>query len=84
MPKGLKQTSAPVAIGFGVTESAPNTFTQEQVQLNLSPLDQEVFVVLAVNLDPSFPEALAGTDTNVRAGLTTTSQTGIPYVEDTN
>ena len=84
MPKGLKATSSPVAIGFEVTESAPNTFTQTTVDLNLSPLDREVFVVLAVNLDPSFPNAIAALDTNVRAALTTTSQTGIPSLGDSN
>jgi len=31
MPKGLKQTSSVVAIGFGVTETAANTFIQRQV-----------------------------------------------------
>lgn len=52
MPTGLKQTSSVVNIGFGVSESGANTFTQDSVDLNLSPLDREVFVVLAINLDP--------------------------------
>ena len=84
MPKGLKQTSSPVSIGFSVAETAANTFTQGQVDLNLSPLDREVFVVLAVNLDPSNPDAIAGLDTRVRSGLTTTSQTAIPSLADAN
>ena len=84
MPKGLKQTSSPVAIGFSVSESGANTFTQGQVDLNLSPLDREVFVVLAVNMDPENPDAIAGTDTSVRASLTTTSQTAIPTLADAN
>ena len=84
MPKGLKQTSSVVSIGFGVDESAANTFTQGQVDLNLSPLDREVFVVLAVNLDPFTPEAIAGTDTNVESSLTTTSQTAVANVSNSN
>ena len=84
MPQGLKQTSSVVSIGFSVTESAPNTFTQSSVDLNLSPLDQEVFVVLAINLDPNNPDAVAGTDTQSRAGLTTTSQTAMPSLADAN
>ena len=84
MPKGLKQTSSPVAIGFSVAESAANTFTQSQIDLNLSPLDREVFVVLAVNLDPSNPDAITAVDTSVKSGLTTTSQTAIPGLADAN
>lgn len=84
MPTGLKATSSPVAIGFSVSESAPNTFTQGQVDLNLSPLDREVFVVLAVNLDPENPDAIAATDTQVRSGLSTTSQASIPNLADAN
>lgn len=84
MPAGLKQTSSTVSIGFQVNESAPNTFTQESVDLNLSPLDREVFVVLAINLDPFGPDALAGVDTSVNASLTTTSQTAVQNLSNTN
>ena len=84
MPTGLKATSSNIDIGFGVTESAANTFTQGQVDLNLSPLDREVFVVLGVNLDPVAPEAVAGTDTDVRCSLTTTSQTAVQQLNNSN
>jgi len=84
MPTGLKQSSSVVSIGFSVPELAPNTFAQASVDLNLSPLDREVFVVLAVNLDADFPDAIAGTNTQVKAGLTTTSQTGVPSLRDAN
>ena len=84
MPKGLKQTSSTVAIGFQVTESAANTFTQQQVDLNLSPLDREVFVVLAINMDGSSPDAIAGVDTNVNGQVTTTSQTALRNLSDSN
>ena len=84
MPQGLKQTSSVVAIGFKAQETAPNTFEQISVDLNLSPLDREVFVVLAVNLDPYTPDAVAGTDTRVSASLTTTSQTGVAEIANSN
>lgn len=77
MPKGFKQTSQIITIGASVVESAATTFTETEVDLNLDPLNNEVFVVLAANLDCSFPEALAGTTTGVRCQVTTTSQTGI-------
>ena len=84
MPRGLKQSSSVVSIGFSLTESAANTFTQSSVDLNLSPLDREVFVVLAANLDAEFPECITATDTQVKAGLTTTSQTVMPNLSNAN
>jgi len=84
MPAGLKQSSSVVPIGFSVTESAPNTFTQTQVDLNLSPLDREVFVVLAVNLDAGPPDLVAAQRTATKMRLTTTSQTAITNLQDAN
>jgi hypothetical protein len=82
MPKGLKETSSLIAIGFDLTESAANTFTQGQIDLQLNPLDNEVFVVQAVNLDPLAPDAVAGTDTQVNSSLTTTSRTAVATLTD--
>jgi len=84
MPKGLKQTSSTVAIGFSVTETAANTYTQQTVDLNLSPLDREVFVVLAVNLDSSAPDAITAVNTAVQAQLTTTSQAAPVSIANSN
>ena len=84
MPTGLKASSSVVAIGFQVNESAANTFTQTSVDLNLSPLDREVFVVLSVQVDPSTPDALAGIDTGVNASITTTSQTALVNLSNSN
>ena len=84
MPTDLKQSSSTVAIGFSVSETAANTFTQNSVDLNLSPLDREVFVVTAINLDPLAPDALAGADTQVTCSLTTTSQTGAVNLDNSN
>jgi len=49
--KGLTQTSSLIQISSSVTETALNTFTVEQIDLQLNPLDREVFVVQAVDLD---------------------------------
>jgi hypothetical protein len=84
MPTGLKQSSSVVSIGFGVNEPAANTFAQASVDLNLSPLDREVFVVLSVNLDPFTPDGLAATDTKVESSLTTTSQTSVQNLSNSN
>tara|TARA_R110000751_G_scaffold290285_1_gene396878 strand:- start:219 stop:731 length:513 start_codon:yes stop_codon:yes gene_type:complete len=84
MPTGLKQTSSVVSIGFSVDETAANTFTQAATDLNLSPLDQEVFVVLAINMDPFYPDAISNVDTAVAASLTTTSQTSVRNLSSPN
>ena len=84
MPKGLTQSSSPIAIGFQTIEAAANKFTESSVDLNLSPLDKEVFVVTAINIDPFTPEAIQGTDTSVTCAVTTTSQTGIVGLENSN
>ena len=84
MPTGLKQTSSTVSIGFQVNESAANTFTQGSVDLNLSPLDREVFVVLAANLDPFNPDAVDKKSSAVATSLTTTSQTAVTNLSNSN
>ena len=78
MPKGLKQTSSLITIGARVTETGPNTFTQATVDLQLNPLDNEVFVVQAIDMDNAAPDAIAATDTVVSSFLTTTSQAALP------
>jgi len=84
MPTGLKKTSSIVSIGFTVNESGANTFTEGSVDLNLSPLDREVFVVLAINLDNEHPDAVLNTNTMQRSALTTTSQSTMPNLGNAN
>ena len=84
MPTGLKETSSLISISFQSNESGPNTFTQDRVDLQLNPLDQEVFVVYAINLDPFPPEAVDGVNTRTFTSLTTTSQLAVANLGDTN
>ena len=84
MPKGLKQTSSSLAIGFNATETGANTFTQAQVDLNLDPLNREVFVVQSINLDPYTPDVNAGTTSSVACSLTSTSQTAVQTLANSN
>jgi hypothetical protein len=44
----LKRTSEPFIISTVIGESAANTFTQAEVNVNLNPLDQEVLLILAL------------------------------------
>jgi len=84
MPAGLKQSSSLISIGFSASEETANTFTQSQVDLNLSPLDREVFVVLSVNLDTFTPDNVAGTDTRCNSSVSTTRQTTVTDVNSSN
>jgi len=84
MPTGLKATSSVVSIGFSNPESAANTFTEASVDLNLSPLDREVFVVMAIDMDPTTPSLVPGTNTAVGCSLTTTSQTAVVNLGNSN
>lgn len=81
---GLTQSSNLIVIGANVDESAPNTFTEARIDLQLNPLDNEVFVVQAVNLEVATPEAIAATDTARSLAMTTTSQTGMPNISGSN
>ena len=77
MPKGLKQTSSLIVIGARVAESAPNTFTQSRIDLQLNPLDNEVFVVQAIDLETASPDGQAGVNSASQSSLTSTSQTAL-------
>ena len=84
MPKGLKQTSSLIVIGARVDESAANTYTQAAIDLQLNPLDNEVFIVVAVDMDPAFPEQVPATRSALSFSMTTTSQLALPQFNSTN
>ena len=78
----LKKTSDIIAISFGLDESALNTYTEETINLSLDPLNNEVFVVVAVDLDVGAPSGLAGINTQSSMALTTTSKAAMPNLAD--
>ena len=80
----IKKTSEQIVISLGVSEPAPNTFTQDEIALQLDVLNNEVFVVQAVDLDTTAPDAIAATNTQSRASVTTTTQTAIQSLSNTN
>lgn len=84
MPRGLKDTSGIITIGASVEETAPNTFTQAEVDLQLDPLNNEVFVVLAIDMNVSSPDAVPATDTRTRGSLSTTSRTSLGSIAFSN
>ena len=81
---GFKKTSETIAISFGLSELAPNTFIQEEIAFQLDVLNNEIFVVVGVDLDLANPDALAGIDTATRGSVCSTSQTGVSNLSNTN
>lgn len=85
MPKGLKPTSDVVIISGNVTETAANTFTQETVDLQLDILNREIFVVTAIDVNLSLPDAnVADNETIVRGSLSTTSRSSVGTLASSN
>ena len=84
MPAGLKQTSSLIVISSRVDESAANTYTQGRIDLQLNPLDNEVFVVTAVDMDPAFPDSVAGARSALSFSMTTTSQGAFPTFDSSS
>lgn len=80
----FKKTSDPIAVSFGLEETAPNTFIQEEIALQLDVLNNEIFVVLAIDMDVSPPDAIAATDTRVTGSLCSTSQTTVSNLSNSN
>ena len=80
----LKATSSVITISNLTTETAANTFTQAEIDLQLSPLDNEVFVVLAVDTAPAPPDALDGVDTATSVSVSTTSRTSVGSIGNNN
>jgi hypothetical protein len=81
---GFKKTSELIAISFGVNQLAPNAFIQEEIALQLDVLNNEVAVVLAIDIDLTPPDALAGIDTNVAGSMSSTSLTGTGALSQSN
>ena len=84
MVTGLKTTSSTIIVSGTVVEGGANTFTQATIDLQLNPLDNEVFVIQAVDMDVGSPDAIAGTDTEVMGSLSQTSRLTTGNLSNTN
>lgn len=78
----IKKSSDLINISGSVDESAANTFTELEVNLDLDPLNREVFVVTDVSLDPFTPDALPATITQTAISVCATSQTGVQNISE--
>ena len=81
---GFKKTSETIAVSFALTETAPGVFTEDEIALQLDVLNNEIFVVLAVDLNLQAPDAIAATNTSVKATVSSTSATSIQTLSNTN
>jgi len=81
---GFKKTSDLIAVSFGLTEGGANTFTQGEIALQLDVLNNEIFVVLATDLNVAAPDNVGGTSSDTRASVTSTSQTALATLANTN
>nr|AGA18416.1 hypothetical protein [uncultured marine virus] len=84
MPKGLKETSSLIVISAFAAESAPATFSSVRVDLQLNPLDNEVFVVYGIDIDASQPALVPGTTTQTNASISTTQRTTVGGINQSN
>lgn len=84
MVKGLKQTSSLIQISSSVIESAANTFTTAQIDLQLNPLDNEVFVVQAVDIDLTPPDLQGGATSVSAVSVSSTRRTTVGGIDFDN
>jgi len=84
MPKGLKETSSLIQISTSLVESAANTFTQGQVDLQLNPLDNEVFICYAIDINAATPDLNANLASSTFASVSTTSRTTVGSMAASN
>ena len=80
----MKETSSLITISASVAESAANTFTDAKVDLQLNPLDNEVFIVYAIDLDASEPDSVDAANSVVQASLSTVERTSPGGLADSN
>ena len=84
MPKGLKETSSLIQVGAFVTESAAGTFTSKRIDLQLNPLDNEVFIVYGIDIDLEAPDLIANAVTLTQASISTTERTSVGSLNASN
>ena len=80
----IKPTSEVIIISGTIDESAANTTTTKEFDLQLNPLDNEAFMVLGVQSDLAYPDAVDAINTGVGFSLSTTSRNSLGNLSSTN
>jgi len=78
----MKRLTAQVSIGAAIEASAPNTYTEATIQIPLSAVDRQGFVIQEVLIMSQEPIPIAGLVTSVDIRVTKTSQTGSIQVDN--
>lgn len=84
MPKGLKASSSPLQISGKVVETAIDSFTSEEIDLPLDPLNNEVFVVTQINIDVDHPDTSSSKTSAVSTSVSTVRRTTVGSIGDNN
>ena len=80
----MKVTSEVIIISGTIDESAANTTTTKEYDLQLNPLDNEAFQVLGVQSDLAYPDAVDAVNTGVGFSLSTTARNSVGNLSNTN
>jgi len=84
LPSGMKSTSSMITISSDITETGPNIFTTSEIDLTLNALDQEAFIVYAVQSDLGGPDLVPATNTAIGFSLSTTARVDVGSLADNN
>jgi hypothetical protein len=79
---GFKKSSAIMNLGGTVTESAPNTFTEAEIDLPLSTLDRQVFIVTDCVMSEGNITCSPGNEATNNVQVTKTSKTALTSIAD--
>ena len=80
----LKKTSETIVISSGLSESGASTFTTSEVDLQLDPLNNEVFVITAMDIDLQGVNIVATKNTAVNASISTVTRTSVGGIDTNN
>lgn len=80
----LKRTSDSIQISAVATEAAPGVPVFQQIDLQLNALDNEVFVVTMIQLDPDAPDLVAANSTSVDCSVSTTLRATVGTISNSN
>jgi hypothetical protein len=84
MPRGLKETSSLITISASVTESAAGVFTSNKVDLQLNPLDNEVFIIYSIDINAEAPDLVTGIETRTLASVSSVERTSVGDISGNN
>lgn len=80
----MKVTSDVIIISGTIDESAANTTTTKTFDVQLNPLDREALMILGVQSDLSYPDAVDGANTGVGFSLSTTERNSVGNLSQPN